>query len=307
VKTWGELETTIAAEPAIKSCEIIEQIKSTDDSDVFVALVNDAKVVIKLFHAETANERVRNLKLELDFVSQTMATGRNQVNQCLHILPKDGIAVLSFAPGQSVSRSIRSATPTQREELILHSAEWLQEYTNLRQKVGRLGPWHWLKQLENIDVSAVKDSENLRLLATLLGALQKQAKKHAQCDMVKAAGHGDFSGVNLHFYDGVMYGLDIQTESWYAIANEAAQYLTFIQAHNNSILQQSKFGIYSADWNAFFKSGILSDTEQGTTVPFFIGVHFYRHLVRETRRPRMQENIAYGIERYLVDLSEINT
>ena len=301
--SWDHIESAVGK--VAGSCEIISCIKTSPDSDVFVAMVDETKVVIKKFHAKTADTRVREMKAELDFATQKMATGRNQINQCLHIVPDSGIAVLSFVPGEKVSVLIKRADAETRAKLISHSAQWLREYTLPRRELGAFGPWHWIRQLRKIDTLAVTHPDDLELLSALLTVLEQRAGQIAKCDVMRAAGHGDFAGINLHYHDDVMYGVDIQTQSWYATANEAARYLVFLQIHNSAIFDETRFGIAQNDWVAFHDACLIGEIEQQTTLPFFIGVHLYRRMVGEIHRRQISDNISHAIERYLLDMARL--
>ena len=306
MKAWDDITTVLEASGDIQTCEIIEQIKSSPDSVVYVALINDAKVIIKKFLKEAADARVLGLKKELDFVSQKMGSGRYQVNKCLYIFPVHGIAVLSFVPGENVSALVKDADPQMRAHLISRSAKWLQKYTQPRQKIGKFGPLHWINRLKDLDTKLVMDADDQTVLARLLLALEKQAGDIAKCDVVRAAGHGDFAGVNLMYHDDVMYGVDIQTESWYALANEAARFLVYLQMHNRAILGETRFGIAQSDWHAFHQCGLVNEMEHETTLPFFIGAHLYRRMVAENERWQIRENISFAIERYLLEMEIIS-
>lgn len=279
----------------------LEPIKVTDKSWVFSAEINGEKVVVKRFVGGDVSHTVRSLKSELDYIKNVFGDGKCQANKCLMAWPDDGIVVLSFVPGPRLGDKISTLKGQQRRNLLSHSGEWLSKYTNTRRRSATFGPRFWIKKLLSKDLSHINDVHDVALLRELVDALRIQKEKIRGCPVIQAATHGDFVGINAHFQKGVIYGVDIQGESWLPIAKEAARFLVWLQIHDVERPQKRHAGISLVDWEAFLDSGVLPESEVKTTLPFFVGEQLYGRYVESYDRKEIRQNTRAAIESYLTD------
>lgn len=267
--------------------------------EVFVANIDGTKVVVKRFNDENSAQTVNNLKAELALMSQTMGSGINQINQCLHALPEVGIAVLSFAPGHRLSDAIAASNYKHRRKLIKHAGNWLAQYTAIRKRETTFAPKYWVKNLKGNSTLHTLSIEDRKLLETLIHVLQTQIPRIRGCNVIRAAVHGDFVGTNMHYHNGVLYGVDIQGECWHPIAKEAANFLVWQQIHSLQPAPKTRHGIALHDWEAFLESGAVSNNEQFTTLPFFIGVHLFKRFLEIQSEKVRKNNIRVAIRNYI--------
>ncbi|WP_299546671.1 hypothetical protein [uncultured Tateyamaria sp.] len=287
--------------PGVQSLRILEALKFSPKSWVFTAKLNGEKVVIKRFFNEDRAHTVRSLRGELNRLEQTLANGDCQANRCLMAWPEDGIAILSHAPGPRLDKKIAGARGRSRQKLLAHSGRWLATYTSSRRRDADFGPGYWIKQLLARDHSAVEDPASKALLKRMISSLRKQNDRVKGCHVVQAASHGDFVGMNAHYHRGTIYGVDIQGECWIAIAREAALFLVWLQMHDPDRPTHRIHGIKIDDVQAFLSSGVLSEDEQRTTLPFFIGTYLYRLYTANFHRCDIRSNLEAAILAYLVD------
>ncbi|MHA1128602.1 MAG: hypothetical protein ACTSRN_06595, partial [Alphaproteobacteria bacterium] len=285
------IREALLSQAQFSNVEIISTIKRAVDRQVVVAKIDGTKVVVKRFIDENPAQTVSNLKAELDLMSQTMGSGSNQVNQCLHALPQAGIAVLNFAPGRTLSNVIATTNARNRLKLLKHAGEWLALYSADRRRESTFAPKYWINQLRDIAIPQKIGADDRQLLRDLIASLQLLAPKVRGCNVVHAAVHGDFVGINLHYHDSTIYGVDIQGECWHPVAKEAARFLVWQRAHSLNRITNTCHGIASSDWGAFLQSGVVSDDEIRTTLPFFIGVQIFTRFLDMQGRELVTENI----------------
>ncbi len=163
-----ELTRMIEDQKDIQTCQILEVLKVTENTNVFVAHINNEKAVIKQFKHDNASNTVKNLKQELDYISERMGSGNLQVNKCLHAFPEEGIAVLSFAEGRRLGDVIEESSPSKRMQLVKKSGKWLKKYTRTRRRAARFGPLHWYNLLQDLGTDCVKDEADKVLCSKML-------------------------------------------------------------------------------------------------------------------------------------------
>lgn len=294
-----ELAELLQKKAEITSCKIVETLKLSDTSQVFAAKVNGKKVVVKRFVTPDAAQTILNMQKELDHLGTTMNQGANQVNRCLYAFPQEGVVVLSMAQGPRLSDAISAANPAKRSTLLQHSGAWLAAYTQSRRRQTTFGAGYWVNTLRKINLTPVTDPQDIDLLQKLLTDLHRRASETKGCSVFQAATHGDFVGINAHYADGVICGVDIQGECWLAIAKEAARFLVWIRIHEADKPREQICGIARTDWQAFLASGVLDAQEQKTTLPFFIGTNLYSRFVAEYRRADIRTNTRQAIQDFL--------
>lgn len=293
------LQTFLTAQEEVQTVRILEVIKANDKTWVATALINGEKVVIKRYLGAHTAKTILRLRDELSLLEQVFGAGTHQVNKCLMSWPDEGIAVLSFAPGQRLDDAIAKARGPGRERLLTHSGAWLAKYTQGRRKDGSFGPAYWIKRVRNRNRDHIDDPDDLRLLDRLMDALKQQKPRLNGCPVVQAASHGDYVGMNAHYHAGIIYGVDIQGECRIPLARDCARFLVWLQIHDKARPDDRTHGIATPTWTGFLKSDVLSVQEQDTTLPFFVGEQLYYRFVNDYRRARIRSNAAAAIESYL--------
>ncbi|KAB7613935.1 hypothetical protein F9L33_11305 [Amylibacter sp. SFDW26] len=294
-----DLTGTLEKQSEIKSCEIIEALKVTESTNVFVARINNEKAIIKQFLHDNAHRTVENLKKELDYIGEKMGHGNLQVNKCLYAFPDEGIAVLSYAEGRRLGDVIEKSPPSKRMQLVKKSGNWLKKYTRPRSRSAKFGPMYWYHLLQDISTDHVKDKTDKALCLRMLENLRQRADTIKGCKVIQAASHGDFVGINAHFSKGVICGVDIQGEHWLPIAKDVAKFLVWLQIYSPIDTDHLTYGIASNDWSAMLASEIISNDEYDTTLAFFVGRELYWRFLEGYNTPKIQKNARFSIENYL--------
>ncbi|MFT6088554.1 MAG: hypothetical protein ACJARC_000223 [Sulfitobacter sp.] len=294
-----ELTAFLNTKPEVQHFTLGDGLKVTGKSWVFKAEINGEDVVIKRFFENDVSRMVLNLKDELDFLERSFGGGRYQANRCLYIWPQDGIAVLSFAPGNRLGDQIASASGDDRRQLIKQSGEWLRRYCSFRQRDSRFGPAFWVKKVSSVKTDRISSPQDRLLLDRFLASIRAQVDGVKGVPVVQAATHGDFVGINAHYHQGTIYGVDIQGESWLAVAKDVARFLVWLQIHNPVSAGGHRYGISLEYIDAFLESGVLNDNEQTTTLPFLIAEQLYGRFVEGYAREDLRDNTRAAIEMYL--------
>ena len=295
----NELAAALRQVPDVHTIEIEEELKISTDARVYRAILNGEKVVIKHFLAEDRARTVTRAKTELDHLETVFGTGECQANRCLLALPAQGILVLSFAPGRRLDETIDRLSGTARQGLLAQSGRWILRYAEGRIETTSFGPRFWLRRLKAGPMDHVGDPGDRDLLARLLAMLGRKTDELHGTPVLKAAVHGDFCGLNAHYHDGVIHGIDIQGESRMAVAREVARFLVWQQIHDDRHGDARRFGIDRADWQALLSSGVLGQQEQATSLPFFVGEQLLTRFASEYRRKRIRANSRAAIEAFL--------
>jgi len=294
-----DIEAFLRAQLEIHDLSDLTPLKVSRFACVFSVRVNGENVVVKQFFKATADQTVRKLKSELDYIEALFGDGDCQANTCRMAWPSEGIVMLSFAPGPRLGDVLSELEGDERRDLLNHSGRWLARYTAPRRHEGSFSPNFWIKRLRKKNLDGITDPADLAHLKQLLHAMEAQAQTIKGCPIIHAATHNDFVGINAHYKDGIIYGVDIQGETWHPTAKDAARFLVWLQIHNRTQPQNRRSGICQNDWDAFLSSNVISASEQETTMPFLIGDQLYRRYISEYARPRKRKNATAAITAYL--------
>ena len=298
-----ELTRKLETQDDIKICEITEVLKIAENTNVFFGRINNEKVVAKQFLHNNAQQTVKNLKQELDFISEKMGNGNLRVNKCLYAFPDEGIAVLSYAEGRRLGDVIETSSPSERKQLIKKSGNWLKKYTRSRRREANFGSMYWYQLLEDMSPDHVSESDK-KLCELFLKNLQQRASAIRGHSVIQAATHGDFVGINAHFSDGVICGVDIQGEVWLPIAKDVARFLVWLRIKNTTSFGRVHYGISYNDWAAMLSSQVLDENEYDTILAFFIGRELYCRFLDDYKFSDVQKNARSAMKNYLT--CEIN-
>lgn len=285
----------------VQNFKLLKPLKVSGKGWVFSAMINGEKVVVKRFLGNAYMRTTQSLKSELDYLETVFTDEKFQVNRCIFAWPESGVVVLSFAPGMRLGDQISISSGEARHRLLKQSGEWLQKYCAARSRDRTFGPRYWVDRLASKPLDHISSKDDRMLLERLLMQLRSQVGRVRGVSVVQAATHGDFVGINAHFHKGTIYGVDIQGESWLAVAKEVARFMVWTQIHDSSRPQSRRYGICEKDLDSFLSSQILSSEEQTTTLPFFIGADFYSRFVEEYSRREIRDNTRSAIECYLGD------
>lgn len=296
VKIARDLEGLLRSQSALATVEITEVLKGGAKNHVCIAQINGQTVVVKRFLEAGAAQTVRSLEAELLFVAKQFGTGRNRINECLFAFPDIGVAVLSFAPGARLGATLMTSKGRERAELMQHSGEWLGDYTATRRRVGSFAPQHWLRQLSKMGTGRAVDQ---CLLDGLRESLETQATSLQGAPITHAATHGDFVSLNAHYHEGVIYGVDIQGESWLPLVKDIAGFLVWEGLRRGPCSDDLWLGLMREDITSFLRGVNLPEDEHATVLPFMIGVQIYRRVIERSRAERGMDYVAQSVENYI--------
>lgn len=302
VKIARDLEEILRNRPEIKQVRVIEVLKGGAKNHVCIAEIDGVKVVAKRFLETGAAQTVLSLQAELDFVAAQLGHGRNRINECLFAFPDQGVAVLTFAPGERLGAQLMNAKGSARAALIEHSGDWLGAYTAGRRRTGSFAPRHWLRQLARLGHCRTEDQP---LLDTLHASLETQAQCIQGAQVTHAATHGDYVSLNAHYYDGVIYGVDIQGESWLPLAKDIAGFLVWEGVRRPSYGDDLRFGLAQQDLRGFLSGVPLPDDEAATILPFMIGLQFYRRVIERSKSQKGMEHVGVAVKNYISTIDAV--
>ncbi|MFD2738030.1 phosphotransferase [Sulfitobacter aestuarii] len=297
----NSLTLNLTRHPEVQTFALDQEIKASDEARVYRATLNGAPVIIKRFHSSNKAEIVLRAKTELDHLERVFKDGDCQANRCVLAAPEEGILVLSYAPGRRLDEVLDNLSGEAREKVLAHCGRWIVQYAEGRSEKSRFWPRRWIGLLEGRSLDHISNPDDLALLDRLFKALRRRVPIVREVTALRAAVHGDFVGMNAHYCEGVLYGFDTQGECWMFVAREVARFLVWQQIHDNTIGAARKFGIYQADWKAMLSSGVLSEEEQSTTLPFFVGEQLYVRFVNDYHRERIRANCQSGIKSFLAE------
>ncbi|NCU19275.1 hypothetical protein EOM89_00725 [Candidatus Falkowbacteria bacterium] len=264
------LQALAATQPELAGLRRPAVRKLAPDREVYLARLDRRRVVLKRFIGPQASQTVTETARELAFLARTMASGPYQVNLCLLALPEAGLVVLSEAPGLRLEAAISAASPALRARLMRQAGDWLGQYTNGRLRTAEFAPRFWMQRLNGHHAEGLPPAR-LQVMAPLKAHLDAQVPALLRHRVLQGATHGDFTGGNLHYHKGTIYGVDIQGETWMALANDVSRFLVGQALRNSDPAVPRHHGIAAPDWQAFLSSGLIPEAEQDTVLRFFIG------------------------------------
>lgn len=277
-----------------------EVLKIADDRVVVSGQWHGRDVVIKQFQGEQSNVQVTRMEAELLFLAEHMADGENRMMQVLATYPDHGIAVLEHVPGLRLHDILKTAHAPQRAELIAHAGRWLGSYTKGRQQTGTFAPRRWLERRTLPDVSDMA-IDDMALLAEVAKRLKSLRKSVRGVPVTRAAVHGDFTAVNLHYSDGVMYGVDVQGEAWFPLAKDVALFLVWLALSRETDVGERSYGIALDDFAAFLSKPLVPQEEAEILLPFMIGAELRFQFARAYRHSDQRDRLRDALIGWLQD------
>lgn len=296
LKIAASLEALLKARPEFTQVVVTEVLKGGEKNHVCFADIDGRSVVVKRFLQEGAPQTVLSLQAELDFVAVYLAGERNRINECLFAFPEDGIVILSVAPGARLGAALMTAKGQERALLMQHSGEWLAQYTAPRRREGSFSPRHWLRRL---DVLGSCQGADQSLLDALRHSLVSQTKHVQGAPVTHAATHGDYVSLNAHYHDGVIYGVDIQGESWLPLTKDIAGFLVWEGLRRGTQTEDLWLGVARQDIEGFLLGVELPVEEQMTVLPFMIGLQFYQRVVERSNAQKSMDHIRQSVDNYI--------
>lgn len=304
-QTVSDLEDKVRSHDGVDSFVISERIKTSKGSDVYDAILNAERVVLKIFHVSDPVTRVTAMKQELDFVSQNMARGAYQVNQCKMCMPEIGAIAVSHVGLQRLDKLIWRASGAERAHLLHQSGAWLSAYIGGRHRTGPSRALKMMRKLEGKNLSAFT-KEDRALIDIAMDQLWGDATGLKGRDVLVAATHGDFVGMNIHVKDKIFYGVDIQGTSWLPVAKDVARFLVWLRMHEPKAPVDPTFGLCTSDIDAICASGLLDpdDANDRAVLRFFIGENLCSRFIEEYARPDLRWAIRRALKDYLGSSSD---
>lgn len=295
------LTAFLSAQPAIRAVRLTKTLKISDQSWVFQARINGDKVVVKRFFDADPAHTVRSLQGELALLEIAMGQGRYRANRCLFAWPDDATVVLSHAGGIRMVDAIAAVSGAERAALLRDAGAWLNTYATPRHRVTSFGPMFWVKELDARPRHKLR-TDAVALFDAGLAGLSRLTQETMGVRVVQAATHGDYAGINVHYDDGLVIGVDIQGECWQALAKDAAQFLVWQALFDPRDTGARSFGIDRADLDAFLSGLPMLADEHATTLPFFIGWKMMHRLLDKADRDADPAPELALLGAYLADL-----
>lgn len=293
------LEKNVKGRDGFEDLRVLKMLKVKEDREVFLVEIAGKKAVVKRFINPDSAAIVMRLKAELDYLCQSMADGPHQVNKCVSVLPDLGLALLSYVPGEQVGVVLNRVEREERSTILCHAGEWLACYTAGRRRASTFGPRHWIKKARGRDVGALTQADRA-LVGEVIAGMREQAKGLGGMPVIQAAAHGDFLPRNLHYHEGVIYGVDIQGESWIAVARDAVRFLIWVGMTCEPEPDRPMiYGMVAEDFEAFNASGLLDPSEVHSILPFLMGEQMTAHFIDNYEHPEYAPRLRQTMRRYL--------
>lgn len=296
-----ELISMLRGQDEFTGMKLLDVLKSHATRDVFALRLRGQKYVLKRFKGPQAAQTALETQRELARQAPRMSQGPFQVNKCLLERSDLGIVLLSYANGVRVDDALKNAGPRRRAKIFRHAGAWLQVYTEPLQTQKTFGPGYWVRQRARMGWQA-NEPDKRESLRALLHHMEQQSERFSGCSVTHSGTHGDFSGINLHYQNGVMTGVDIQGQTMQAIARDAATFLVW-QAIRQDFSGPRICGIPAPDWIAFNASGVLPEGEKTTSLPFFISEQLFIRLQTFAHKDPIRARTLKAIAALLSDLN----
>ena len=276
----------------------IALLKVSGRSAVFSARLDGEKVVVKQFYQARKALIVQRLKAALDCAALHMHDPCFQVIKPLEILPDQGIAILSHAPGKTVAAHLPGLPANERAALLTRCGAWHVSYIGNRHKTARFSADFWHNNLSQILPPPMR-ADKKYIFETLLGALRAEIPPIAGAPQIIAATHGDFGVENLMIDNAVLTGIDIETTRWMPVAREAARFLVWLHSSYPPPAQTMRHGIFEDDKTALFASGLMQAGNNPAVFRFFIGHQLLLRFMHMRADPVTYERLLKMITNFL--------
>ncbi len=296
IKIARDLEELLNSRSEITNAQVVEVLKGGNQNHVCIVEIDGTQVVVKRFLGDGAAETVSSLQAELRFVAGIMKTGRNRINECVFAFPEQGLVGLSFVPGRRLGAVLSETRGEERGALMEHAGEWLGQYTASRRRVGSFAPIHWLGRLSKLGECRPEDGA---LLAGLRKSLESQAPRIQGCQVTHAATHGDYVGLNAHYHEGVIYGVDVQGESWLPLARDITGFLVWEGLRSRPAPEDMWLGLRRQDSERFLVGVDLPSVEHNSVLPFMIGVQLYKRIIERSNNLKKLDRLSHAVENYI--------
>lgn len=273
----ADLTAHLAGDAELRGVSVREVFKVAPGRAVFLIRWQGGRAVLKWHRRADAAEIVLRQQRELEFLGAALGAGPNRVMACLRARPDLGLVILSHAPGARVDDAIVAAGPARRARLVARAGAWLAAVSALRQTIGAFAPDYWVRTLAGRDLSGLGPGDRA-VFGQLVEELDWRGQALRRFPVLRAAGHGDFAGLNLILREAEMTGIDMQGETWGPVAREAARFLVWQQMREPG-RGPLRHGVDAADLAAFLSSGAVPEAEADTTLPFLIGEELGRRFL----------------------------
>ncbi|MBA83408.1 phosphotransferase [Thalassobius sp. S69A] len=257
--------------------EVAQVLKLGTDSAVFAGVFQGQDAVFKQFFTPDAAQILARMSEELLYLDGALGQGAYRVNRLLTTLPEAGLAVLEKAPGQRLSKLIKSDDPDARGRSIALAANWLATVAPLRAQQKRLGGTRMARQLEGLNLEALPP-EDRQLSLALLAALKRFGKRIRGGDLTHTVAHGDFAPVNMMSDGQTIWAVDIQGGARFPLARIMARFLVAKDLYAHRQVPR-KWGLDADDLHVFTDAQILPMPELQSALPYFVGQQFLRRFV----------------------------
>lgn len=284
--------------PEARGLRLGRVLKNSPETAVFEATLNGRPVVVKRTIGVEASMRTGAQADELAVQHPLMCEGAFRVPEPILALPGQGIMVMEHAPGLRFDAVLR-ADPARRPERLRQAGEWLAHYTRTRRVEDAFGGGYWIKTRGQA-MQAMPAGPDRERVAALIGLMERERARVGPCPITRARSHGDFCTLNLMVDGDAIWGVDIQNDTWIALAKDLARFLVYLEITLPQGETDGPCGLSDADAQALLGTpGLIRAGEIETMLPFFTAVEMSGRLMSESAWPGVMMNARALADRML--------
>jgi len=289
----SQLENIVAATEALQrslkgitslsGLEIDDCLKAANDRAVFKGRLGEDKVVVKVSLGKTSAETVTMQAEELRFHADRMLHGPYRVPELIAALPERGLILMQYVPGLRLIDAMKQRNGGDRVALTAMAGRWLGYLTALRRRKVPLAAGYWSRRIAE-DAARSINTENRALLSLLADWMEERLPRLKSAKVTQVRGHGDFCPLNLIVDDEVMYGVDLQSNRWFALERDLARFLVVSRIGHGDTTEQW-FGVAADEAKALISApGLIGADEAAALIPFFLASEMSARLVSESHK-----------------------
>ncbi len=294
------LQSALADLSSLSKLRIVDCLKAASNRAVFRAELGGEQVIVKLSHGAQAQEEVAAQAEELRFHRPRMTDGPYRVPGLIAAMPERGILLMTFAPGLRLIDAMKERNGGDRLDLAARAGCWLAHLTAERRRKAPLAAGYWHSRIEKLH-ARTDSAEDRKLLSELAKWAAAQLSGLGGLAITQVRGHGDFCPLNLIVDGDVLYGVDLQSNRWFALERDLARYLV-VSAIGHGLIDGTCYGVDVAEMQALISApGLIAADEADQVLPFFIACELASRLVYESYKPRSQEKLRQMIGKFLTN------
>ncbi len=291
------LQTALKELPSLRDLRIDDCIKASRDQAVFRAQLGADTVVVKLsFGADPAN-LVSAQAAELRHHAPRMSSGPYRTPGLVAAAPEQGLIVMEYIPGRRFDEAMLAASRTTRNALTVQAGRWLVRLIGDRRRPGTLPAGYWLGRTKQVAQRAPAGDRTL--VRNLVDWMEGEAARVDQSPLTQVRGHGDFCPVNLIVGEDAIWGIDLQSNQWFALVRDLARYLVVSRLVNGAP-DTLWNGVDGDEATALLAvPGLIETAEADRLMPYFLAGELARRLASDPGSETARCGLHASIEDFL--------